>query len=257
MKIIAAMFLSCISCSGAILMDGAFDFFERIDRDGLSFTNAITISIWVSKSATLGASAELFNKGRVNNSNKSLYNVRNSSGKWEFYFAAPDGTFHVFTTSSSFTETNVMHHLVYVGQWGNSNSSQFYVDGDKVTGVWTANPVNTAGLNNTEPNRIGVSGVATFWAGAISEVSLWSTNLPAEKVKSMYVSHAKMISLQMQPNALIFYLPVDEGHDFSARPNGLLLRDLSGINNTFTPNSGSSLTGIEFTERRNSYQPNE
>lgn len=257
MRTILILLLSCSSGFSAILMDGAFDFFQRTDRDGLSFTNAITISIWASKSAALGASAELFSKGRVNNGNVALYHIRNSSGKWEFYFAAPDGTFHQFTTSSTFTETNVLHHLVYTAQYGNSNSAQFYVDGEKVSGVWTANPVDTAGLNNTEPNRMGVSYAASFWAGSVAEVSLWSTNLPHSKIKAIYTSHIKMISLQMQPSALVFYLPMDEGHEYQARPNGLLVRDMSGLNNHFSPANPLSVTGREYTERRNSYQPNQ
>lgn len=258
MKFLILLILSSVTAPSAILMDGSFDFLQRTDRDGLSFTNAITISIWASKSADLGSSAELFTKGRVNDGTKALYHIRNNSGQWQFYFAAPDNTFHLFTTTGTFTETNVLHHLVYVGVYGNSNISTFFVDGSPVSGAWTANPVNIAALNNTEPNRIGVDGgVGNFWSGSVAEISLWSTNLSTNTIKMLYQAKVKYLPVQIQPQALVFYLPIDEGHDYTPRLNGLPCIDRSKNYNAFTPSGSSPDTGIEYTERRHSYQPNE
>lgn len=175
----------------------------------LNFTNVISISFWLVKHAGLDNADEYIGKGRVASGTVSHWQIRDdSSGGFDFYFANPAATFRIFSTTPTYTQTNVPIHVGFTYDWTSSNTAQFYVNGERVAGIWTANPAHTTGLTNAEPFRIGTTYSGSTIAGQISEVAIWNGILTDPEMASLGKARRARLPLKIQPQQLRFYAPL-------------------------------------------------
>lgn len=175
----------------------------------LNFTNVISVSFWLVKHAGLDNADEFIGKGRVANGNVSHWAIRDdSTGGFDFYFANPAATFRIFSTTGTWTQTNVPTHVGFTYNWTSSNSAQFYVNGMRVAGIWTFNPANTTGLTNAEPFRIGTTYSGSTIAGQISEVAVWNGILTDPEMATLGKARRARLPLKIQPQQLRLYMPL-------------------------------------------------
>jgi hypothetical protein len=176
----------------------------------LNFTNDISVAFWLIKEVTLDSADEYLGKGRTVNGNVTHWSIRNNSGKFDFYFAKPDATFRIFTSTSAYAQTNVPIHVGFAFHWGVNASAQFYINGSRVAGSWVTSDGATAALTNAEPFRIGNLFAGVAMAGQIQEVAIWNGVLTDPEMKSL-ASRRGRLPLKIQPAQLRLYLPMS-GH---------------------------------------------
>jgi hypothetical protein len=196
---------------GGVRFDGVDDVLHSDTHVPFAFTNQLTVSFWIIKEAGMAASCEFIGKGRVINGNNLHWSVRDGgSGKFEYNFASPSGTFHNFTTTSGYLQTNVPIHVAYSCAWGNSNSSAFYINGVRVAAAWTANPSHALGITNVEPFRIGQTYSGSNARCSIFEPAVWNGILTDPEIYSLGTSRKRGLPLQIQPANLRFYAPLED-----------------------------------------------
>ncbi len=240
MRTVLAILLMCITATAAVRFDGSDDVLHWDENvSGLNFTNELSVSYWMQKEVALGASAEYIGKGRLKNGNNLHWSIRNSSGKMEFNFSNPVGRFHNFTTSSTFLATNAWMHIGFNYRWNDSNSAAFYVNGDKVTAVWTANPTNCTGLTNNEPMRIGATYTASNAKMVASEAAIWNAVLEPAEIQALAKSRTAGTPLLVRRQSLRAYWPLRREFPFYTTTAGTnTYKDLSGYGQHLTPLNG-------------------
>lgn len=226
-----------LALPGAMRFDGSDDILHWDGAPaGLNFTNEITVSVWLNKEAGLAASAEFIGKGRLKNGNNLHWSLRNSSGKYEWNYAAPNATFHNFTTTATFLQTNVWQHIVVRWRTADSNTCNIYVDGSRVAGAWTANPVNSAMLTNNEPMRIGTTYAGSTTRGSIQEAAVWNAYLEEDEICALAKSRTRGTPLTIRRPALRGYWPLAREFPFFSTASGSnAMLDLSGYGQHLTP----------------------
>jgi hypothetical protein len=241
MRLVALLLVLPFTITAAVRFDGSDDVLHWDGAApamgaGLNFTNEITVAFWINKEAGLASAAEFIGKGRLKNGNNHQWSVRNSSEKFEFYFAAPSSTFHIFCTSSTYPSTNAWQHVAFRWQVGDSNTAQFFVNGERATGVWTTFPTNTVMLTNAEPMRIGTTYAGSTARASISEAAVWNAYLAHNEVRSLAVSRVADLPLTVRRQSLRAYWPLrNEFPHFSAASGTNRIRDMSGNLHHLTP----------------------
>lgn len=206
-----AYWLSAIPAQAQIRFDGTDDLIHTSPAQAfssLNFTSTLSVSFWMIKEAGLAAGAEYLGKGRVANGNVLHWSIRNSSGKFEFNYAAPDATFHNFTTTATFVQTNVPIHIGFTYVWHDSNTATFYINGSRTASAWTAGASNSIGLTNAEPFRIGQTYAGSNTKGQIWEVGIWNGVLTDPEMASLANARRARLPLKIQPANLRLYLPL-------------------------------------------------
>lgn len=228
------LLLSAGMADAAIRFDGQnlFNLSRTSPSPSLNFTNEISVAFWIKLEAGNSAGAEYLGKGRVNNGNVLHWSILNSSGKYAFNFANPDSRFHLFSTSSTFTATNTWNHLAFCYRWTDSNTAQFYVNGSKVTGVWTANPTNCVGLTNSEPMVVGALYTGSTMRGELAEIGVWNTYLTDGEIQALFRSRTTGSPLYVRRDTLRAYWPLNRSGPPYTQPLTNATYDLSMNGNT-------------------------
>lgn len=214
MKSLWSVLAACVLAQPAraqIRFDGTDDLLHSSAAQtfgSLNFTSTVSVSFWILKEVGLGASAEFVGKGRVVSGTVLHWSIRNSSGKFEWNYANPNGTFHNFTTTATYSQTNVWLHVGFTGAWNNSNSATFYINGDRVAAAWTANPAHQTGLTNAEPFRIGQTYAGSNAKCQIAEVAIWNGILTDPEMASLGKARRARLPLKIQRSQLRFYAPL-------------------------------------------------
>lgn len=213
MKALAFLALAfAANASGQVRFDGSDDVLyanhdSRVNA-ALNFTNEISVSFWVSKEAGLSASAEFLGKGRLFNGNNLHWSIRNSSDKFEWTYASPSSTFHIFTTTATYPQTNVWIHVGYSTFWGNSNSAALFINGVRVAAAWTAGASHNLGVTNAEPFEIGRTYAGSNARCRIMEVAVWNAQLGDDEMRILGTARVRDVPRMIRPAALRLYLPM-------------------------------------------------
>lgn len=221
---------------GAIRCDGTDDRAAYIhSTTNHNTTNQITLSLWYNMEAGSASGGEVITKGRTINGNKSNYHLRHNSSKWEFYFAAPDATFHLNTTTPTFTQSNTWRHVAFRFTYGTAASARFWVDGTNAASTWTGGSGVAAGLTNAEPLHFGFGATLGF-KGQLAEVAGWNVMLDDDEIALLAKSRQKGIPRQLRLNRLMFYYPMDgEFPPFTTASGTNTIKDLSPFLSHGTP----------------------
>jgi len=153
----------------------------------------LTICAWVKRSAaSLNEYCSVMSKDVTNdsapyhrnyemlfdNNNHLLFIFRNSAGSaWD-----------IFSSSSTFTDTNNWHFYCISYTYGNASSCELYADGGQLTGSWTSGsgsdaPASTSG----GPLLVGIDGTGTASNGSDYDyISIYNAILTATQIGSLY-----------------------------------------------------------------------
>lgn len=175
-------------------------------------TNAVTIALWIKQGAySLFDGHDIVCKGRSNDVNKILYHLRAKTNHYQFRYCSPDGNFHEWSTTSTYT-TNVLRHLAMTYTFGSGSSMKMYLDGESVAGTWiTGNGDSNAVVNTSQ--FMSVAGVGLFdapYVGIYNEVAIWDVALTAGQVKILATANVKGTPRQFLTENIVIYYPLDD-----------------------------------------------
>ena len=203
---------------------------------GLNFTNEISVSFWLHKEVGLANGASWIGKGRVKNGNNLHWDIENNNGKYQLNFANPGGTFHTYTTTSTYLTTNAWQHIGFVWQTANSNTAAFFVNGMRVAGAWTANATQVTMLTNAEPMRIGTLYAGSTTKGSIVDAAVWNCVLNDDEMCALGKSRTRGTPLRIRRPMLRGYWPLDRPFPYFTTASGSnAMLDLSGYGQHLTP----------------------
>ncbi len=233
----------------------------------LTNNSSITIACWVKYDWTdagvdsqLGGGPEqgLVSKGRFEQSgadgNMQL-GLSSVSEKIGFSFSNPNGTYQIWRTTANSVQTNTWMHLACSFTYSNAASMQFYINGVSTSGSWGTGTGNANALTNATTFHTFIytrNGGSSFFGGAMSDLAIWTNALTAGDIRNLAVSKVKYMPIQVKPESLLFYWPMDT---HSTQPT------IPGIDNTDRDRTYSHFDldagGLFQGERVLSYQPNE
>lgn len=225
-----------------------------------SSTNSVSIAMWAYlETPFINTAMNLICKGRSNDLNKILFHIWWLTNYLQFRYASPNGTFHVWQTTSTYP-TNSLHHIAATFTYGTGSSFKLYIDGVSVPGSWIVGTGNANGLVNDQ--SLQTAGVASFDSplhGTINDVAVWYAVLDDRQIQNL-ASRVKRVPSQYKPESIIMYYAFDDWAQFTnpgSPANGEGLKD-SGFQrqNPRIGNSATPACKIGF-ERWLSYPPNE
>ncbi len=184
----------------------------------------VTVSAWVNAIAwdPSGQYDAIVTKGNTGSPFPSYY-LRNEAGKLDMQIVVGGGNFDAAGTLPSAGE---WHHVcgTYDGETVKVYSDGIELDSD---GGPSGN-LDASGQNL----RIGEDGSASGrnFNGQITEVAVWSEALTLEEIKLLHSSRLKRIPLQIQPDNLLAYWPLDDhpNNETANSADGFIFKDISG-----------------------------
>ncbi len=145
--------------------------------------------------------------------------------------------------SNNSCSLNVWHHVL--ATWDGSttaSNSRIYVDGIETSYQTTTNGDSTRQSDAAFNQHIGnTSSVNLTFDGIITEAAIWNVVLTTLEIENLAKSRIKGIPLQIRPDALKAYWPLNEYSENSAVT--VSARDLSGNGNVGTPSSFATNAG--------------
>lgn len=267
---------SGIICPGAVKTTiGAADNKTPIDIGAAKATaflaqitnsSPITIACWVKYDWTdaqvngnLGGGAKqgLVSKGRFEQSGadgNQQFGLSSVSEKIGFSFSSPNGTYHIWRTTADSVQTNSWMHLAVSYTYSNGNSLVFYINGASTAGSWVTGDGNAVGQTNATTFHTfvyGQNGGSSFFGGAMSDLAVWTNALTAPDILKLAKSKMKYMPIQVKPEFLLFYWPMDTTPILPAVNAQNIDRDRT------QSHFDLDIGGLMYGERTLSYQPNE
>jgi len=172
----------------------------------------------------------------------------------QFRYASPDATYHAWQTTANHVQTNEWMHVACSFTYSNANSLKMYVNGTNFSGSWASGTGNAVGKTNAVSFHTFVyeSGSSLWFIGCMSDLAIWTNTLSAGEVFKLAKSKVKYMPIQIKPETLLFYYPMDTGK--IALPVTVNIdRDRSPLQTHFEMDVG----GMFYGERTLAYQPNE
>ncbi len=232
----------------------------------LTNNSSITIACWVKYDWTdagvdsqLGGGPKqgLVSKGRFEQSGADgnmQIGMSSVSEKIGFSFSNPNGTYQIWRTTANTVQTNTWMHLACSYTYATAASLQFYINGVSAAGSWGTGTGNVGALTNATTFHTFLytqNGGSSFFGGAMSDLAIWTNALTVGDVRKLASSKVKYMPIQVKPESLLFYWPMDTHPVAIAAPN-----DNSDVDRTFT-HFNLDTGGTFHGERTLSYQPNE
>jgi len=229
-------------------------------------SSSLTIACWVKYDWTdaqvngnLGGGAKqgLVSKGRFEQSGadgRLHFGMSSVSEKIGFSFSSPNGTYHIWRTTANTVQTNTWMHIAVSYTYSNAASLVFYVNGVNTAGSWGTGTGNAVGETNATTFHTFVytqNGGSSFFGGAMSELAIWTNALTAGDIFKMSSSKVKYMPLQVKPESLLFYWPMDTTPVLTVVNHQNVDRDRT------KSHFDLDIGGLMYGERTLSYQPNE
>lgn len=268
------MLLSAICCDGSVR--GGLNDFKTTKRTPAyqtalfaQLTNGIpiTIALWVKYIWTdaivnsqqgNGALQGLVSKGFFETSagfGMLQFGISSASENLGFSFANPNTIYHIWRTTADTVQTNSWMHIACSYTFSNSASLLFYIDGVPIAGSWTAGTGNQNALTNATSFHTGAyeKTASSFFVGYMSDLAIWTNTLSAGEILKLYKSKVKYMPLQIKPEHLFMYLPMD------TTPR---LPTVSGafnidVDRNWRTSFNMDVGGLMWGEINSSYHPNE
>jgi len=160
--------------AGYFIFDATNDAIDVSNSSSLTFTNQITVSIWVSSTNTSGYRSPIMKT--TNSSWADGFGMHQYEQNFTWWVNGWNGSHVVVLPKSSFTLTN------FIGTYDGSNL-KLYENGSLVqTGT-----SYTANITNPNVNiQIGKGTPNYYWGGNIGEVQLYNTALSAAQVSQNF-----------------------------------------------------------------------
>ena len=243
---------------GAVHFDGSTNYVTTEYAPTYSSSDDFSISFWVKRTSDSSQEEEpLGSFGDYGGGQKALVQVNlyptDCSGALypEFYVRDDDDNIKALCSDTAIPTDGTWTHIA-VTYDASATTSKIYMNG-VLAGTDTAVPYTSS---KTLPTfYIGArhkaddsSGVDTYWNGDVDEVAFWRDVLTAGEVKLLATSRVKHMPLQVSPDTLEAYYPLDE------EPSEVLTLEFS---DNFDDNSMSSdwstydcddTSGTSFTE---------
>ncbi len=156
--------------------DGTDDYADAGTGSGLSFSNAITVSVWINKTGTAGGYKGIVDKGRDGYGAWSLNADEN--GNTVTFKARVSGTNYSITAASNYTINQWEH---YVGTFDGSALS-IYKNGS----LSNSTPVSGTLGTNSVSVRIGAANDGLYFDGKTDEVRIYNRALSDREVRDLY-----------------------------------------------------------------------
>ena len=205
------------------------DYIELTENSSTRVTTNFSACVWFNRNTTWNSSSSpdeyLLDNGRTDT----------SSGNWVVFWASSDsgklrlpGSYggNIQTTTNSWT----------AGEWyqvcftyASRSSVKAYVNGVLETSGSTD---SISGYDNSFRLGADCSGNDLGFEGKQSEFVFWNIVLSDDEIAQLYSSRIKRIPLQIKPNNIIMYLPLDDfadGTPLNTDVDGY--KDLSGNGN--------------------------
>ncbi len=221
-----------------------------------NLTNQITIMLW----HTQAPSDPVLGRGYFSRGTSLIGLQDSGNSKVDFVYTDSVATEHLFRSTPNYKDTNVLKHLAFTIQYGTGSSAKLYRNGTNMGGAWAAGTGNTLPFNT--PNFMTIGGSRNAGdqrqIGYYSEVAIWSNILSEFQINLIYKSRMKGIVKQINPRALMMYIPLDGFPDTVPInvTNSMRDRVLYGNVHFSPPTTGVSKPN-GMCERVCSYQPNE
>lgn len=176
-------------------------------------SNNITIACWL-KIMDTGTGLEqknvFFGKGQLEVLSDLVYMLRIKGAKLEFNYNDGVNATHTYASTSTFIWTNRLRFVALTYTFTNAASMQLYMDGEPVTGSWTAGNGNS----NCKPNarEFTISGpTAQLTGGGIlmgeqGPVMAWNTNLTQQQIWMLYKAKTHGLQYTIHPKNCVFYM---------------------------------------------------
>lgn len=206
--------------------------------DHASFRNmpALTIAAWVNRTGG-GGGGDRIVSGWNDSTNKKTFQFYLNGSNLAMEINC-DTTDVNFQPSSALTN-GVWYHLVavYTGE-----TLYLYKDGVEIANTTTPSGDivdETSGVGiGSQPDRTDFGMLNAL----VSEVAIWNDDLTASEVALLYGAKVKGMPLQIRPDALVLYLPLDDYPEGESL-DGDIVYDRVG-RHQFTGNDGSNNTGL-------------
>lgn len=270
MKILLALIVSALPCLAAN-RTSLGEFKTTVGSPGQQtllfeqITNQVelTIAMWVKYTWTdaqvnaqqgAGAFQGLISKGFFDTF-ALQFGMASSSEKLQFSFSSPSGTYHTWETTAAQVQTNTWMHIACSYTYSNSTSIALYVNGVPLGGSWVSGTGNAVAQTNTTPFHIDLyskNGGSSFYVGAMSDLAVWTNSLNAGEISKLAKSRVKYMPLQIRPDKLKFFWPMDTKPIQPTIAGGDNF-DVDRTQSHFNMDAGGKFCG----ERALSYQPNE
>jgi len=279
MKFLIALLISCYCCSAAVrTKNGAQDLKTTLTTTArqtelfafITNSSSLTIACWVKYDFTdagvnaqlsQGACQGLVNKGSFGSDFGGVplqFSLSSTNEKMQFFYSSPNLTFRRWTTTASKVQTNLWMHLACSFTYSNSESIAMYVDGILEPGSWIQNDGNAVGITNQGAFHAFVYQFdnqfhgSSFFGGSMSDLAIWTNIVSAGNIFKLAKSKVKYMPLQVQPESIFVYYPMDTSPSLPGTP-GPSNRDLDRTLSRFVLDAGGHFNG----ERTLSYQPNQ
>ena len=205
-------------CFAGVLFFGESDYLKQADGLGTDVYGAnqdITICAWI-KRINATSIDETFVAKYSYGDDRRQYNLQydSTAGKIDFNICGIDGTSGNLTIASGGTtiNTNTWYHVCGVYDDDAVGDDMFvYVNGSldgsddhDSKGIYASTIDFTIGTLHESGTPVG------FWDGEVTEVAIWHTALSAEQVANLGKSRIKGMPLQIEPDSLRFYAPLDD-----------------------------------------------
>ncbi len=206
-------------CLAGVDFDGTDDYILVLHSSSLNLLNNFTISAWINTNALNDIVHRIIHKNAAYN-----FLIDSSNSRLRVYHY---GMSVAIYSNSNVLNENTWHHVVYVQS--SSAGVTLYVDGQNAGGD-AGKGANVP--QNGLPVYIGIDEDLSSYPfdGTINEVAIWDTVLSATDIEILYKSKIKGMPLQIKPDNLVAYWPLDDicdGCDLA----GATFLDRKGTNN--------------------------
>ena len=244
----AAIFLSGgLPGLAALHFDGIDDVCRAPSTGSLDVTQAITISLWVSRDQiSSGTNTEpILCKGNASEAGLVNYGLRFNPARTnavEFYYTGGVGQFHVCAGPAVFNDSGTWHHLAFVFQFRDPASALWYVDGRRDQGSWGVGMGTRPPRTTADPLKLGRDGAGVMFHGQLDEVAIWNQSLRPDQIRNLSSSR-RYLPLEVSERRPVVFWTLDNvpGGGIASGTNSIV--DLSGHGNHATPFNGPEIRG--------------
>lgn len=222
----------------------------------ISLTNNITIAIWLSKDTNFVGTFEntFISKGGAGF--ESQFNAGyffTNRVRFGFLSAAAVVNSTWGTANNGYVARDKIDFFVFSYTFSNTNSMRLLINGVNQSVAWIQTMTNVPPGTDSGALTIGRESTGRRWTGYYSELALWDTILTFDETEKIRKSQIKGMPLQVRPENLMLYLPLDTIPDTQTIPAQKVYPD----RRHYGPGALGAGTPIGRAERVCSYQPNE
>jgi len=233
--IIGLLVFSPLAGWTGVEFDGSDDYIDC--GTGASCPDVVTISFWLKWNGSTGNHQHILAKRDSNSSNGMQYNFHLNYSSGTYYFGM--GCYTSWWITSISPSEGEWEHVVMILRAGDGTDELW------VNGVQEDTDTTATICSKTSANLHLGRGDSTYvedLKGILTEVALWDVALTESEIKLLANSRQKGMPLQIRPDHLKLYLPLDDHPDGTT--NGSF-KDLSGNGNDGTGYNGVISRGEE------------